>query len=153
MNDKIGGSWGPRRAGALAVVAAVAVLATACCVHVSFSGSSASTGPATFRENLAFARCMQTHGVPNFPTPTNSLEGFHVSGHVNQHGNAFPGPMGRAYDACKQLLPPGSVTTSSGHVTQQDLDLALRVVRCLCTHGAPNFPDPHSGQRKSAFQR
>ena len=69
MNDKTGGSRGPRRAGALAVVAAVAVLATACGVHVSFSGGSASTGSAAFRENLAYAQCMQTHGVPNFPDP------------------------------------------------------------------------------------
>ena len=117
MNDKTGGSRGPRRAGALAVLAAVTVLATACGVHVSFSSGSAPVGHATFRENLAFARCMQTHGVPNFPTPTNSLEGFHVSGRVNQHGNGFPGPLGRAYDACQHLLPRGSVTTSNGHVT------------------------------------
>ena len=114
MNDKTSGSRGPRRAAALAAVAAVAVLATACGVHVSFSVGPASTGPATFRENLAFAHCMQTHGVPNFPAPTNSSESFHISGHVNQHGNGFHGPMGRAYDACNQLLPRGSVTTSSG---------------------------------------
>jgi hypothetical protein len=143
MNDKTGGNPGLRRAGTLAVVAAVAVLATGCGmvhVHAGSSGGSAPAGSATFRENLAFAHCMQTHGVPNFPTPKNSSQGFHISGHVN--GNGFSGPSGRAYDACKQLLPRDSVTASSGHVTQADLGLALKVVQCLRTHGAPNFPDP-----------
>jgi hypothetical protein len=41
MNHKTGGNRGPRRAGALAVVAAVALLVTACGVHVHF-GSSVS---------------------------------------------------------------------------------------------------------------
>lgn len=109
MNGNTGGNRGLRRAGAPAVVAAVAVLATACGVHVSFSGGSASTGSATFRENLAYAQCMQTHGVPNFPTPTNSSERFHVSGHPN--GKAT-GPMARANDACQHLLPRGSRRSS-----------------------------------------
>ena len=147
MNDKTGGNRGLRRAGALAVVAAVAVLATACGVHVSFgdgsapaSTGSASTGSATFRANLAFAQCMRSHGVPNFPEPTSSSESFNVSGHLN--GTALPGPLGRAANACRHLLPRGSVTTNTGQVTQQQLNLALKVVQCLRTHGAPNFPDP-----------
>jgi len=115
MNGNTGGNRGLRRAVALAIVAAVAVLATACGVHVSFSGGSASTGSATFRESLAYAHCMQTHGVPNFPTPANSSERFHVSGHPN---GKVTGPTARANDACQHLLPRGSGTTSSGHVTQ-----------------------------------
>jgi hypothetical protein len=115
MNGKTGGSRGPRRAAALAVLAAVAVLTAACGlvhVHVLSSGGPAATGPATYRANLAYAQCMQTHGVPNFPDPTNSSESFHVSGHLN--GKAT-GPRAQANHACEQLLPPGSVTTGSGH--------------------------------------
>ena len=69
MNGMTGGNRGPRRAAALAVVAAVAVLTAACGVHVHFgsSGGSASAGPPTYRANLAYAHCMQTHGVPDFP--------------------------------------------------------------------------------------
>jgi len=145
MNDKTAGSRGPRRAGALAGVAAVAVLATACgAVHISL-GSSGSTGStstgsaATFRANLAFAHCMQTHGVPNFPDPANSSESFHVNGQPN--GGAA-GPSAQAYTACKQLLPPGSTTTGNGHVSQQQLDQTLKIVQCLRAHGEPNVPDP-----------
>jgi hypothetical protein len=138
MNGNTGGSRGPRRAGALAVVAAVAVLTTACgAVHFSSSGGSASTGSASFRANLGYAQCMQTHGVPNFPDPTNSSESFHISGHPN--GNSS---VARANDACQHLLPRGNVTANSGHVTQQQLDLVLKIVQCLRTHGEPNVPDP-----------
>jgi subtilase family serine protease len=109
MNGKTGGSRGPRRAAALAVVAAVAVLTAACGVvhvHVGSSGGSAPAGPATYRANLAFAHCIQTHGVPNFPDPIGSSS-FHVSGHLN---GKVTGTMARALGACQHLLPRSSVT-------------------------------------------
>jgi subtilase family serine protease len=109
MNGETGGSRGLLRAGALAVVAAVAVMATACDVvhvHVGSSGGSAPAGPATFRADLAYAHCMQTHGLPGFPDP-NPSEGFSISGQLN--GNASS-PAARANDACQHLLPRGSVT-------------------------------------------
>jgi hypothetical protein len=129
------------KTGALAVVAAVAVLAAACGGSASSSAASrsVSAGSAAFQENVAFAQCMQTHGVPNFPVPTSSTQSFHVSGPPN--GSAT-GPTAQAYNACQQLLPRGSATTGGGGVTQAELDLALKVVRCLRTHGAPDFPDP-----------
>ena len=96
MNDKTGGSRGPRRAGALAVVAAVAVLATGCgVVHVHFGSSPASP---SYQEERAYARCMQTHGVPTFPDPSPS-ERFSIN--RNLSGNS---PLARANDACKYLL-------------------------------------------------
>ena len=69
MNDKTGGNRGPRRAGALAVVAAVAVL-TACGGSPSSSGGPAPAESAAYRADLAYAQCMRTHGVPNFPDPS-----------------------------------------------------------------------------------
>jgi hypothetical protein len=140
MNDKNNNnnSRGLRRARALAVAAAVTVLVTACGdVHVHFG--SASTGPQTYRDDVAFAQCMQTHGVPDFPEPTNPSESFSVSGHPNGNGNS---PVARAYDACKQLLPPGSTNTGSDTVTQAQLELALKIAECLRAHGEPDFPDP-----------
>jgi hypothetical protein len=151
MNDKGSGSPGPRRVGVLAVVAAVALLTTACgVVHVHFgssggsastgSATSASTGSATFRADLAYAHCMQTHGVPNFPDP-NPSEHFGVVGHLNGSPKGSS-PVVRANQACEHLLPRGSATTGSGSVTQAQLDLALKVAQCLRTHGEPAFPDP-----------
>ncbi len=139
MNDKAGGSRSLRRAGALAVVAAaVAVLTAACGGSPSSSAGSASTGSATYRAELAFAQCMRTHGVPNFPDP-NPSGGFSVSGQLN--GNPS-GPAAQAHNACRHLLPSGSATTGTGSVTQAQLNQALKIAQCLRAHGEPNFPDP-----------
>ena len=68
MNGKTGGNRCPRRAAALTAVAAVVAL-TACGGSPSSSGGSASPQSATYQAELAFAQCMQTHGVPDFPDP------------------------------------------------------------------------------------
>src|SRR5271154_3373263 len=104
MNGKTGGNRGPRCAAALTVVAAVAVL-TACGGSPSSSGGSASAESATYRADLAYAQCMQTHGVPGFPDP-NPSAGISISG--QPHGNS---PAARANDACEHLLPAGSTGT------------------------------------------
>jgi subtilase family serine protease len=106
VKDKTGGNRGPRRAAALALVAAVAGL-TACGGSPSSSGGSAPAGPAAYRADLAYAQCMQTHGVPGFPDPSPS-GGLSISGHP--HGNS---PAARANDACEHLLPAGSTGTGS----------------------------------------
>ena len=118
MNDKTGGRRGPRRAAALAVMAAVAVLATGCGmvhVHAGSSGGSAPTGSAAaYRADLAYAQCMRTHGVPGFPNP-------HPSGRISigisgqPHGNS---PAARANDACEHLLAAGSTGTGSAAAPQ-----------------------------------
>ncbi len=107
MNEKTGGRPGAQRAGALAVMAAVAMLTASCgVVHVSF-GNSGSTGSTTYKSNLAFAHCMQTHGVPNFPDPGPS-QGVSVGKQVTGNSNT---PAARAYHACRQLLTRASATT------------------------------------------
>jgi subtilase family serine protease len=106
MNDKTGGNRGPRRAAALAVAAAVAVLTTACSVvHVHF-GSSGGPGPtrsATYRAELAYAQCMRAHGVQGFPDP-NPSGGPGSNAHMKLNPN---GPAGQANHACQHLLAVG----------------------------------------------
>ena len=109
MSGKTGGNRGPRRAAALAVVAAVAVLTAACGGSRSSSGGSASAGSATYRADLAYAQCMQTHGVPGFPDP-NPSGSFSISISGQPHANS---PAARANDACEHLLPAGSTGTGS----------------------------------------
>jgi hypothetical protein len=74
------------------------------------NGAQGNSGSGTF--TLAFAKCMQTHGVPNFPDP---------DGHAGQLG---PGsgidPSSPQFQAaingpCLSLAPPGWV--GSGKVT------------------------------------
>jgi hypothetical protein len=100
MNDKTGGRRSPRRAGILAVVAAVAVLATGCAVvHVHF-GSPGGAASSTYQEDLAYAHCMRSHGLPGFPNPSPSGN----SGFSGQPGGNPNSPVARANDACKHLL-------------------------------------------------
>jgi subtilase family serine protease len=110
MTGKTGSTRAPRRAGTLTVLAAVAVLATACDVvhvHLGPSGGRASAESGTYQQNLAYARCMRAHGVPGFPLPDPSQTSG-VSRHVIANPNS---PAGRANDACKHLLSVGGTGT------------------------------------------
>ncbi len=113
MNGHTGGNPGPRRAAALAAVtvtaAAIAAAMLAACGASPPSAGPAPAGPATYHAELAYAHCMQTHGAPNFPTPANPSQRFHITGHPT--GN---NPAAQANDTCQHLLPPGSVTIRSG---------------------------------------
>jgi subtilase family serine protease len=112
MTGKTGGTRAPRRAGTLAVVAAVAVLATACDVvhvHLGSPGGPASIESGTYQENLAYAQCMRSHGLPGFPLPDPSRTSG-VSSHVTVQPNS---PAARANDACKHLLSGGSTAASA----------------------------------------
>ena len=108
MIDKTGGRRGPRRAAALAAVAGIAVL-TGCSTSPVSSGGTASAHSVTYQENLAFAHCLQTHGVPDFPDPNPSASAtITISGHPPANS-----PAGRAYATCQHLLTSGSAGTGS----------------------------------------
>ena len=107
MNDKTAGNRGPRRAGALAVAAAVAVLATAC------GGSAPSSASApTYAQELALAQCMRSHGVPNFPDP-NASGGYTLTSNGSIEGaggssvDIDSSQAQAAYGDCRHLLPGG----------------------------------------------
>jgi hypothetical protein len=150
MTGKSFASWGPRCAGAMAVIAAVAALTACGGSSGSSSADTASKGSATYRADLAFAQCMRTNGMPNFPDP-NPSGGFGVSGQLN--GNPS-GPAAQAHNACQHLLPRGSSTTSGSSVTQAQLNQAVKIAQCLRAHGEPTFPDPKvvNGQLNFALQ-
>jgi hypothetical protein len=102
MNDQTGSNRGLRRAGALAVAAAVAVLATAC------GGGSAppSASAPTYAQVLALAQCMRSHGVPDFPDPDMGGQGpaLATKGAINPGSPQFQAALA----ACRHLLPPGA---------------------------------------------
>jgi subtilase family serine protease len=107
MNNKAGGTPGPRRTAALAAVTAATVLVTACGAGSSSASGPAATGSATYRAELAYAHCMQTHGVPSFPDPVPS---GNISIHGQPHGNS---PAARANSACEHLLAAASTGPAS----------------------------------------
>ena len=144
MNDRAGGRWRwcrawPRQAGVLAG-AGILLLAAACSSGSSASagsplnpGSSSSTGGSSAaQQELAYAQCMRSHGVANFPDP-NPQGGFGDTTQVQSNPN-----YASADSTCKSLLPNGG----TGKGTQDESQL-LQLAQCMRSHGVPNYPDPN----------
>jgi hypothetical protein len=113
MNGKTAGIRRPELAIALIVVAVIAVLAPTfrAHTHLVFSTGSGPAGSAAYRQEIAFARCMRSHGLPDFPDPA---PGGSISMQLTQNGagGKSSDPVSRAFDACKQLAPRGREATN-----------------------------------------
>jgi len=129
----------PRRAGVLAITVGLVLLTAACGGSPSSSGGPSSTGSggalsAYISHQLAYARCMRAHGIPNFPDPGGD-------GHFNKHELRQLGiseSRARAAGAaCQNLLPAGQPPLTA----QQQQDY-LRAAACMRSHGIAGFPDP-----------
>ena len=133
----------PFRLGALAaVLASASLLATAC------GGSSSSTATTAqlptlqsmTAKALAYAKCMRSHGIPDFPDPTvqdNAHEkgvGFRLPGSI-QNSPQFKS----AAKACQQQ-------TGFGHPNPAVIQLLMadgvKFAGCMRSHGIVNYPDP-----------
>ena len=129
-----GGPSRLRRAGLfLVLLAALAILLGAC---GSSSGSSADapagqSSGSSQSGTVAFAQCVRSHGVPDFPDPQNGH--FLISGADQDNPNFKP-----AVQACQHLLGPGGATNGGGSNNSALLNFA----HCMQTHGVPQFPDP-----------
>jgi len=143
MNDSSGRGRGLRRpwlrrAAVLAAMALIALLATACgsgsSPAASASGGSTSASGGSTREQaaLSYARCMRSHGVPDFPDP-DSDGNFHL-------GNSVTSQETAANQVCNHLLNVG--TPLNAAQTQHALSQLVKYAQCMRAHGVPNFPDP-----------
>jgi len=63
-------------------------------------------------DDLTFARCMRSHGVPNFPDPTTSDGRVEFVISVSRVGMSLPQLLGKAHE-CQHVLPPGSPLPSA----------------------------------------
>jgi Rieske Fe-S protein len=111
MYDKTGGTRVLRRAGALAVVAAVAALATACGGGTDPSSASSPS----FAQEVALAHCLRSHGEPNFPDPPANGQGTAPS-----TGPGFDPNSPRflaAVRICQHVLPAGAHVSIGTHVS------------------------------------
>jgi hypothetical protein len=147
-----------RSATVAAIVAAagLALLVSACgrspAGHVAQLGtttthdaSNSSAPPAQQTGPLAFARCMRSNSVPNWPDP-NGDGAFDKSKLTSQHLGATDSQVQAAQRVCNHLLPNGGRGPSAAQV-QQIRAQALRFSHCVRAHGVPNFPDPDSTGR------
>jgi hypothetical protein len=118
----------------------------------STSGSSAADGAGrssspesaarTQQKMIAYSQCMRSHGVPEFPDPTEGHLLIHSSNHngrvsgVNPQSSQFQA----AQKVCGKLLPEGGAPSPAQQAKAQEA--ALKFSQCMRTHGLPNFPDP-----------
>ena len=92
---------------------------------------------------LAFARCMRSHGVANYPDPTSG--GGLVKETLQQLGVSSSRFQSASSD-CNHLLPNGGTGRNPAQV-QQVRAQALQFSQCVRNHGVPSFPDPGSDGR------
>lgn len=164
MNDKTDGNRSLRRGGALALATAVTVLATGCgIVHVHF-GSSSDPPPAlvpAHAQELALAKCMRSHGVPDFPDP-NPSGGYTLtsSGSIKGTGGSAidvnSSQAQAAYGDCRHLVPDGPSVSELEQDVQQaqqrqarELPQLLKWQQCVRGHGEPDFTLGIAGQSQA----
>jgi hypothetical protein len=142
MNDSPGRGRDRRRswrrwAPALAAMALMGLLATACggsSSPAAMGGStSAAGGSARVQAALAYAQCMRSHGVPDFPDPDGD-------GNFNIGGSSVTSQETAANQVCNHLLNVG--TQLNAAQTQHALGQLVKYAQCMRAHGVPNFPDP-----------
>lgn len=129
------------------------MLAAAC-------GGSAppSQSAPTYVQVLALAKCMRSHGVPNFPDPDAS-GGYSLTANGSLTGaggssvDINSSQAQAAYGDCRHLLPGGPSISQLEQDEQQEqqqqakmLPVLLKYVHCMRSHDVPNFPAP--GQSK-----
>jgi len=150
MERQVTGSEGRarrRRVDLAVAVAGIALLAAAC------SGSSTAGADTflggTYTQSVAFAKCMHSHGVPQFPAP--DAQGNFSNSQINSitQGN----PQARnAFADCDSLLPnegTGLSVTQLQDMQQQNLKNAVKAAHCMRAHGIEGFPDPDGSTQDS----
>jgi hypothetical protein len=130
-----------RKLWPLAALATVALIGAGCSNGSAENGNTGTgTGgdkKATDRDKaVKFAECVRAHGVSDFPDP-NAKNDFEYGVSVS------PAVWKKAIDACKELQPPG--TLSSKRSTKQQ-SASLKFAQCIRENGVKDFPDPVNGQ-------
>ncbi len=112
----------------------------------SSEGSSSSPeSPAKLQQAMiAFAKCMRSNGVPNFPDP-NASGGFPLRAGIDPRSPA----VSAARAKCRQFLPPGP--GSGPPPSPQTLARFLNIARCMRQHGVYDFPDPRTSAPPNPF--
>lgn len=91
----------------------------------------------------AYARCMRTHGVPNFPDPHVSVSGNRVAVGIAVNPSETGSPRFKSADkACSGILPGPASRAQVQAQQQAHRQSLLAFARCLRAHGIHDFPDP-----------
>jgi len=141
----------------LAPIGLLAVLAAGCGSNgpssTTTTNQTAQNGPQGAAQNVAsqafaYARCMRTHGVSNFPDPHVSVS----SGHAAVGFAVSPSQTGSpnfksAEEACSGILPGPPSAAQQAAQQQAHKRGLLAFAHCARTDGLHDFPDPDASGR------
>jgi hypothetical protein len=102
------------------------------------SGGSSNAGGSANAKALAFARCMRSRGVPDFPDPGSAGQFNKDTLHQLAASNS---QYQTATQACVHLLPNSAGGPTQAEIRQEWNGMAS-FARCMRSHGAPDWPDP-----------
>jgi hypothetical protein len=125
-----GCAGGPRKSG-VASLGSTSLTTAAQPVPLG-GGGRGPADPAFQAQQLKFARCMQAHGITNFP----DSGGISINSGIDPNSAQFQA----AQRACQSLLPGLAQTPSQKAAANT---AALKFAQCMRSHGIPNFPDPN----------
>jgi hypothetical protein len=138
------GAW--RRWNVSLVAVLVAVLGVTACgggsSHHPGVASPSAGGSTQGSGLLAYAACMRSHGVPNFPDPSGG-GGISKPAIVSALEAVSSSQAQAAQNACNHLMPAGGLSgQASQTVPAQDQQDYLNAAACMRSHGITAFPDP-----------
>jgi len=113
------------------------------------SSSDPSTAPSADKGNpVAYAQCMRSNGITNFPDPDQNgaikVQGGGKSGGVDPGSSQFKA----AADKCKQYMGTGIDPNKGNQQTDPwSNDKKLAYAKCMRQNGLSNFPDPDQDGR------
>jgi hypothetical protein len=93
----------------------------------------------------AYARCMRSHGVPNFPDPHVSVSPGHgsVGFAVNPSETGSP-KFSSAQKTCSKILPAPASPAQEQAEQRAHTENLLAFARCIRSKGVHDFPDPNA---------
>jgi hypothetical protein len=132
------------RAGIITVMAAAALLATAC--GGSPSSTQSGTGEAASSTSaVAYSQCVRAHGIPGFPDPDSSGQ---ISKQAILQLHVSDSLLSAATNACANLNPNQPPSAAQ---QRQQLAEDVAFAQCMRAHGLPKFPDPTNDNGRVAF--
>jgi hypothetical protein len=127
----------PRPLAVLAMVGLISAISAGCGSHAPSETATGDNKKATGQDKaVKFAECIREHGVPHFPDPD-------AKGEFNFGVDVSPAVWKRAVDACKDLQPPGTLSSKR---TPKQQSASLRFAECIRDDGVKDFPDPVNGE-------
>lgn len=111
----------------------IALAAVTCTLALAACGSSTTptgTTASNLSSRLAFAKCMRSNGVPNFPDGPSIPDGVAQS----------PAFLKVAHTCRSKLQPGGGPHAGISESTRLSL---LHHAECMRAHGVSNYPDPN----------